>query len=210
MSEQVHSYQSLLNVSEGEYREKGSKFLAYAWPANTLAQIKAQLESIAEQHPKSRHVCYAYRIGTDGNNFRANDDGEPSGSAGKPILGQLDAFEITNCAVAVVRYFGGVKLGVPGLINAYRTAAAEAIKDNQIVEHELTASYYLKFDYNSISDVERIIRQTGAEVLQREYGDRLIFTAEVKLREARAFAEAFTEMHLIELEQIEAQDSRED
>ena len=117
-------YFTIAQPSTAEYKDRGSKFIAYAFPIAVTDDFKKQLQQLKKEHPKAVHHCFAYRIGTDGNNFRSSDDGEPSGTAGKPILGQLDSKQLTNMAVIIVRYWGGTLLGVPGLINAYKTAAA--------------------------------------------------------------------------------------
>jgi uncharacterized YigZ family protein len=203
MSAPIYSYQSLAGRSLGEYYEKGSKFFAYAWPVQSEQEVKEGLAGIAEEHPKSRHVCYAYRIGTDGNRYRANDDGEPSGSAGKPILAQIDSAEITNCCIAVVRYFGGVKLGVPGLIYAYKTSAIDSIHNGEIIECELFMHYSLKLDYNKISEAERIIRQLHAEVISRDFTENVAFIIKVLLKNVEDFEIGFADMHMMELDKIE-------
>src|SRR3954466_15552915 len=125
----VHKYTTIAEPGTGDFRDRGSKFLAYAYPVFTPQDIKDRLNALKKEHPKATHHCYAWRLGTDGTQYRANDDGEPSGSAGKPILGQIDSTELTNVLVVVVRYFGGSLLGVPGLINAYKTATAQSLEN---------------------------------------------------------------------------------
>src|SRR5215216_7067867 len=120
----MNHYNTIEKPSFAEFKDRGSRFLAYAFPVQSADNFKKKLKAIKEEHSKAAHHCFAYRIGIDGNNFRAGDDGEPSGSAGRPILGQIDSKELTNIAIVVVRYFGGTLLGVPGLINAYRTSAS--------------------------------------------------------------------------------------
>ncbi len=121
-------YYTIENPSIAEFKDKGSKFIAYAFPVNEVKDFKEKLAAIKKEHPKATHHCFAYRIGTDGTTYRVSDDGEPSGSAGRPILGQLDSKQLTNVLVIVVRYFGGTLLGVPGLINAYKSSAAMALQ----------------------------------------------------------------------------------
>lgn len=123
-------YNTIESISEGLFKDKGSKFIAYTFPSDSTERFQISLEKIKKEHIKARHFCYAYRIGIDGTLYRANDDGEPSGTAGKPILGQIDKYELTNIGIVVVRYFGGVKLGTSGLINAYRLAAKESIENS--------------------------------------------------------------------------------
>jgi uncharacterized YigZ family protein len=129
----MDTYQTLAQPAIGEFRDRGSKFIAYAYNVYTDEQIKNHIARLWKEHPKACHICYAYRLGLDKNNFRANDDGEPSGTAGKPILGQIDSFQVTHVLVAVVRYFGGTLLGTSGLIQAYRAATQEALSQAHII-----------------------------------------------------------------------------
>ena len=151
-----------------EFKDRGSRFLAYAFPISSAEGFKKRLKELKEEHPKEVHHCFAYRIGTDGNNFRSSDDGEPSGSAGRPILGQLDSKQLSNVAVIVVRYFGGTLLGVPGLINAYKTAASFALQLNPIVKKPVLVNYRLQFDYTILNDVMRIIKKNDCVILRQE------------------------------------------
>lgn len=145
-----YTYQTIASKSNGEYKEKGSKFIAYAFPVLSEKDVKEKLNQIKEEHPSSRHVCYGYRLGVNTNErYRVNDDGEPSGSAGQPIYGQILSYELTNVLVAVVRYFGGTKLGVGGLIKAYKEAAKLAIDSNKIVQKELTQIVSVNFPYEA-------------------------------------------------------------
>lgn len=128
------TFRTLATPAEAEFKDKGSRFIAFAYPVRSVAEVKPYVDALRQGHHKARHWCYAYRLGTDGNQFRANDDGEPSGSAGRPILGQIDSAELTDVLVVVVRYFGGTLLGVPGLIHAYKTATAEVLQTAEVVE----------------------------------------------------------------------------
>jgi len=154
--------------SFAEFKDRGSKFLAFVYPADSADTFKQYLQELKKEHPKAVHHCFAYRFGTDKNNFRVNDDGEPSGSAGRPILGQIDSKELTNVAVIVVRYFGGTLLGVPGLINAYKTATAMALQLTPIVQKPVLVNYHLQFDYTRQNDVMMILKQYNCLVLQQE------------------------------------------
>lgn len=145
--------------SEGVYKEKGSKFIAFAVPCYSESEAKIYLERWRKEHYQSRHVCYAYRFGVDQKVFRANDDGEPNNSAGAPILGQIQSFDLSNVLIGVVRYFGGTKLGVGGLIHAYKTSAREAIENGEIVELEVFKWVKVHFDYNSMPQVMGFIKQ---------------------------------------------------
>ena len=151
-----------------EYKDRGSRFLAYAFPISSTDGFKKRSKELKEEHPKAVHHCFAYRIGTDGNNFRSSDDGEPSGSAGRPILGQIDSKQLTNVAVIVVRYFGGSLLGVPGLINAYKTSASFALQLNPVIKKAVLINYRLQFDYTILNDVMRIIKKNDCIILKQE------------------------------------------
>jgi uncharacterized YigZ family protein len=161
-------YQTIEKRSVAEFKDRGSRFLAYAFPISSTDNFKKRLKELKEEHSKAVHHCFAYRIGTDGNNFRTSDDGEPSGSAGRPILGQIDSKQLSNVAIIVVRYFGGTLLGVPGLINAYKTAASFALQLNPIVKKPVLINYRLQFDYTILNDVMRIIKKNDCVILKQE------------------------------------------
>lgn len=163
------TFKTISKPTEGLFKDRGSKFIAYAFPIQSVEDVKPHLERLKAEHPSSRHVCYAYQLGVDGIEYRANDDGEPSGSAGLPILNQIKSKEVTNVLVAVVRYFGGTKLGVSGLINAYKEAAKEALETASVIEKVPTSIIKLQFPHSSIGDVERLIRQNGWEIVQQEF-----------------------------------------
>lgn len=179
------TYLTLGADSEGLYKEKGSKFIALAWPVQTEAEIEAHLEATRKRFHDARHVCYAWRLGPEGKRFRANDDGEPSHSAGDPILGELRSRDLKNVLVAVVRYFGGTKLGVGGLIRAYSTAAGEALDANEIKEVIMTDRLELRFAYERTSDVNKALHPFRLEPTEREYGMdcRLIYDVRQSMAE---------------------------
>ena len=151
-----------------EFKDRGSKFIAYAFPIEKVEEFKKRLEELKKEHPKAVHHCFAYRIGLDGNTFRVSDDGEPSGSAGRPILGQVDSKQLTNTAIIVVRYFGGTLLGVPGLIHAYKTASALALQVTPIVQKQVEILYLLEFDYTRMNEVMLIVKQSNCRVVSQE------------------------------------------
>ena len=151
-----------------EFKDRGSKFIAYAYPVESAELFKKYLLALKKEHPKAVHHCFAYRIGTDGNNFRMSDDGEPSGSAGRPILGQIDGKGITNVAVIVVRYFGGSLLGVPGLINAYKMAATLVLQVTPIVQKQIDIKCKIQFDYTRMNDVMMILKQYSCTIISQE------------------------------------------
>ena len=174
------SYLTLANPSTGFFRDRGSKFLAFAWPIRSEIEVHEHLDSLRKLHPKSRHFCYSYRLGLDENNFRANDDGEPSGTAGKPILGQIDSFGLTNVFVVVVRYFGGTLLGTSGLINAYRNATQDALQQGDIVEKLVEDVYRLTFGYDRMSDVMTAVKKLEISVLKQSFEEIAILEIAVR------------------------------
>lgn len=157
-------YNTIEKNSIAEFKDRGSRFLAYAFPINTVDEFKKRLKEIKNEHSKAVHHCFAYRLGTDGNTFRSGDDGEPSGTAGRPILGQIDSKNLTNIAVIVVRYFGGSLLGVPGLINAYKTASSLVLKTTPVVQKTIEIKYLLKFDYTRTNEVMREIKKFNCSI----------------------------------------------
>ena len=164
----MDSFFTIEKEALAEYRDRGSKFLAYAYPIATVEDFKKQLAIVKKEHPKAEHHCFAYRIGVDGNNFRVSDDGEPSGTAGKPILGQIDSKQITNVAIIVVRYFGGSLLGVPGLINAYKTVATYALQLVPVTEKVIEIKYNVHCNYGQINDVMTIVKQYNCTVISQQ------------------------------------------
>lgn len=179
-------YRTIVAPTIGEFKDRGSKFIAYAYPAATEEEWQAALLEVKKLHNKARHHCFAFRMGMDKNNFRANDDGEPSGSAGRPILGQIDSFGLTNVFVVVVRYFGGTKLGVPGLINAYKVSTEAALNEAEVIEKTVKDIFRLSFDYGLMSQVMNAIKSTPAEMVGTDYGD----TASVQIALAQSEIEA--------------------
>ncbi|MDO4710002.1 MAG: YigZ family protein [Pseudomonadota bacterium] len=168
MSEPVTRYRSIEAPASGEVKDRGSRFIGYAYPVTSTETLRKHLDTLRQAHPKACHWCYAYRLGADGSQFRANDDGEPSGSAGRPILGQIDSAGLSDVLVVVVRYFGGTLLGVPGLIAAYKGAAAAALAAAQTLEKDVTRTLWLRCDYPHLSDALRIAKQHQAEILSQE------------------------------------------
>jgi uncharacterized YigZ family protein len=163
------TYLTIKAFSQGLYKEKGSRFIGLAWPVTAQEEIKSILENIKKEHHSARHHCYAWMLGQERQTFRINDDGEPSGSAGKPILGQINSFNLTNILIVVVRYFGGKLLGVSGLINAYRKAAESALKNGEIIELYIKDYYELIFPYTVINDVMKLIKEEEAGQSQQKF-----------------------------------------
>lgn len=161
-------YNTVERSSSAEYKDRGSKFIAYTFPVMSVSDFKDRLAEIKKEHPKATHHCFAYRLGLDGLQFRVSDDGEPSGSAGRPILGQIDSKELTNVLIVVVRYFGGTLLGVPGLINAYKTAATLALQVTPFVQKPVMINYRLQFDYTQMNEVMKVIKYFDCATVQQE------------------------------------------
>jgi uncharacterized YigZ family protein len=165
----TESYLSISKNGQGLYKEKGSKFISFSLSVTSEEEINSQLEILKKQYHDARHLCYAWRLGAEKVHYRFNDDGEPTNSAGKPILGQIESKDLTNILVVVVRYFGGVKLGVGGLIQAYKSAAKEAIENARIVEKFVFCHYYLSFDYLSMNNVMKILKELEAEQYEQDF-----------------------------------------
>jgi uncharacterized YigZ family protein len=153
---------------EAEFKDRGSRFIGYAFPMDTADDFKKKLQEFKKMHPKAVHHCFAWRLGITGDSFRVSDDGEPSGSAGRPILGQIDSRDLTNAGVIVVRYFGGTLLGVPGLIQAYKTATSLALQTTPRIQRDIFYNYRLEFEYNLLNDVMRLVKQCGCTIIKQE------------------------------------------
>lgn len=151
-----------------EFKDRGSKFLAYSYPLKDVKDFKTHLQDLKKEHPKAAHHCFAYKIGIEGNIFRSSDDGEPSGTAGKPIMGQIESKNLTDTLIIVVRYFGGSLLGVPGLVNAYKTAASLVLQCTPVVQKAVEIDYELQFNYTEMNDVMRIVKQFNCTVHKNE------------------------------------------
>ena len=178
------TYKTITGVVDSCYTEKRSRFIAYAVPVRTVEEVKEQVDKFRKQYYDARHVCWAYMLGPDRSTFRANDDGEPSGTAGKPILGQINSLELTDILVVVIRYFGGIKLGTGGLIVAYRAVAAEALsppeKEERTVDEEIT----VQFEYPFMNGIMRIIKEDNPEVLSQSFDMNCEMTLRIRKSEA--------------------------
>ena len=174
------SYKTIDAPTIGYFKDKGSKFEAYAFPIEDMDEYKIRLQEIKALHPKATHHCYAYRLGTDKNfNYRVNDDGEPSGTAGRPILGQIDSFELSNILIIVVRYYGGTNLGIPGLINAYKSAAKEVLQLSKIVEKELKLKLKIQCSFENLTAVMQVLKKINAKIIEQKYDDAMILVVEI-------------------------------
>ena len=180
MQELKDKYMSIAARSEGLYKELGSRFIAFAFPVETEDEVKDIVHSLKKEYHDARHHCYAFRIGREGEFFRYSDDGEPSGTAGRPILGQIDSAGLSDILVVVVRYFGGVKLGVPGLIRAYKTATADALANAQKAEKTACAPYRIEFGYMAMNDVMKLVKDMDLLPSAQDFG--LACSMEVKVR----------------------------
>jgi uncharacterized YigZ family protein len=167
----IDQYRTISSISTGEYREKGSKFIALAYPFNTEENLKDIIHQLKKEHLKARHHCYAYKIGTDGNNFRMNDDGEPSGTAGKPIFGQIEKSELTNILVVVIRYFGGTKLGTSGLIRAYKSSTLDALSKANIISKTKIKRIKIQFEYDKMGDLLNAIKKLKMDIIAKSFDE---------------------------------------
>ncbi len=161
-------YNTIEKISLAEFKDRGSRFVAHASPVTSVEDFKLTLQMVKKEHPKAVHHCFAYRLGLTGDIFRASDDGEPSGTAGKPILGQIDSKQLTNTAVIVVRYFGGTLLGVPGLIHAYKTVTSLALQTVPIVQKQVESLFILHFDYSDLNDIMVLIKQYNCTIMEKQ------------------------------------------
>jgi len=166
---QTDTYKTIGAISEGVYKEKGSKFLAFAMPVSSVDDVKALIEHYRKTYYDARHVCFAYSLGLLREEYRVSDDGEPSGTAGRPIFGQINAFGLTNILVIVVRYFGGVLLGTGGLVTAYKSASAIAIRAAEIIEKTIDIDFKVQFEVRFMNEVMRIVKSLGAQVVEQQY-----------------------------------------
>ena len=181
------AYKSIAARSEGLFKDNGSRFIAFAFPVETPDQVKDIVDSLKKEYHDARHHCYAYRLGYLGDTFRANDDGEPSGSAGRPILGQIDSLGLSDVLVVVVRYFGGIKLGIPGLIRAYKTSTADALAAATVIEKVAGKNFRLDFDYMSMNAVMKVLKDMGLPQEGQDFGATCSLRTRVRLAALQDF-----------------------
>ncbi len=177
-------YSTIEDTAQGQFRDRGSRFIGIAIPVLTEQRVKEQLELLRKQYFDATHHCYAYVLGADKSGWRVNDDGEPSGTAGRPIYGQILSADLTNILIVVIRYYGGTKLGVPGLINAYKTAAREAISSAKISHRIVKEVYRLDYEYTHMNEVMKIIKEEGAEVFSSDFGMKCVIEFAVRRMES--------------------------
>ncbi|RZL66956.1 MAG: YigZ family protein [Pedobacter sp.] len=174
------SYKTIKSVSEGIFRDKGSKFIGYAYPIKSETEVKGIIAKLRTEHNKANHFCWAIRLTPDRNVFKLNDDGEPSGTAGRPILNTLLSADVTNILVVIVRYFGGTLLGVPGLINAYKAATVEALKENEIISKTVNDVYQIDFEYLAMNQIMRIVKDEQLDIITQEFDTNCLIKFEVR------------------------------
>ena len=188
--------------SEILYKEKNSKFFGYTYPVTNEAEIKIHLEQLRKQHHGAVHFCYAFQLGTENQIFRANDDGEPSNSAGMPIYGQIQSFSVTNILVVVVRYFGGVKLGVGGLISAYRTTAQMALEEADIIEKTIDVHFLISFDYKNMNKVMRVIKEKNLDIINQKMAESCQIEIATRKKNAENIVDIFNNLFEIDIQKI--------
>ncbi|NNC50221.1 MAG: YigZ family protein [Flaviramulus sp.] len=197
------SYKTIIKPSEEVlFKDKNSKFFGYAFPVTTEDDVKIHLEDLKKQHHQARHWCYAYQIGTEAITYRTNDDGEPSNSAGMPIYGQIQSFEVTNVLVVVVRYFGGVKLGVGGLINAYKTGAQLALDASKIIIRTINIAFLITFDYKNMNTVMRVIKEKNLRITNQKLELDCQINISVRKNEADSIFEIFDNFYEIDIKKV--------
>lgn len=203
--EEYDTYKTISKATETPvlFKDKNSKFWGYAFPVENENEVKAHLERIKKEHHAARHWCYAYQMGTENIAYRANDDGEPSNSAGMPIYGQIQSFGVTNILIVVVRYFGGVKLGVGGLVNAYRTTAQMTLEASKIVTKTINVRYSVSFDYKNMNTVMRIIKEHQLNIVDQNMELDCEITISVRKKEAQKIFEIFSRLFEIEIKPVD-------
>ena len=196
------SYKSIAAESKGLFKDKGSRFIAHAYPVETEDEIKEIVAALKKEYYDARHHVYAYRLGYLGDKFRANDDGEPSGSSGRPVLGQIDSNELSDILVVVVRYFGGIKLGIPGLIRAYKTATADAIANAEIVEKIACKRFKVHFGYMGMNNVMKVFKDMGLDQKNQQFDMECSMETSVRLSQVDAFLERMNDVEGCRVEEI--------
>jgi uncharacterized YigZ family protein len=188
-------YKTITHSAQGSFRDKGSKFLSFAFPAASEQEVKQHLETLKKQYFDATHHCYAYVLGFDKSAYRINDDGEPSGTAGRPIYGQILSNDLTNILIVVIRYYGGTKLGVPGLINAYKTSAAEALRNVTVITRIVKEMYQIEYPYEAMNNVMKIIKDETLEVINNEFGMKCVIRLAIRHSEAERITGKFSKVN---------------
>lgn len=197
------TYKTIIYPSEETlFKEKGSKFFGYAFPVLNEDEVKEYLEELKKKHHTARHFCYAYQIGVENTQYRANDDGEPNNSAGMPIYGQIQSFEVTNILIVSIRYFGGTKLGVGGLISAYKTSAQLALEASEIIEKTIDVHFKLNFNYDLMNAVMRIIKEKNIEIINQKLEMDCQYIISVRKNDAENIFEIFDNLYKVEIKEL--------
>lgn len=202
MGELKDTYKSIEAISEGLFKDNGSRFIAFAYPVETEDEIKPIIDSLRKEYHDARHHCFAYRLGLDGARFRASDDGEPSGSAGRQILGQIDSMGLSDILVVVVRYFGGIKLGIPGLIRAYKTSTMDALSSATVIEKITGVNYRVRFGYLSMNDVMKVVKDLSLPQKNQQFSTDCSMDLRVRLSQQSDFCDRFSKISDCEVEII--------
>jgi len=201
----IDIFKTIKSASEETlFKDKNSKFYCFAFPVNNEDEVKNELEKVKKMHPNAGHHCYAYQIGVEDIIYRANDDGEPNNSAGMPIYGQIQSFDITNVLIVVVRYFGGTKLGISGLINAYRTSAKITIESSEIIEKTVEVYFKIIFEYDMMSKVLRILKEKNIEIIQQKLELNCEYIIAVRKKESKSILEFFKNLYKVEIKALES------
>lgn len=198
------TFRTIKKTSEGLFKDKGSRFISFAFPVNTEDEIKDILQTIRKEHHSARHHCYAWRLGAEKLLYRANDDGEPSSTAGKPILGQIQFFDLTNILIIVVRYFGGTLLGVSGLINAYRNSALDAINQAEIIEKIVEKWLLIEFDYKALNEVMKIFKEEKIPQIDPKFDLKCKIMTHIRISESNRIADGLLKIESVQVTEIKA------
>jgi uncharacterized YigZ family protein len=197
------SYKTIIKASKGEiFKDRNSKFYGFAFPVINKEEVKDHLENLKKEHYSARHWCYAYQIGTDTIKYRVNDDGEPNNSAGMPIFGQIQSYEVTNILVVVIRYYGGTKLGVGGLINAYKTGAQFALEAANIIEKTINSDFKLTFEYKNMSKVIRILKENQVEIINQKLDLKCLLEISVRKSNSSKIIEIFNQFYGVKIDEL--------
>lgn len=199
----MDTFLTVKDTATAIFKDKGSKFIAFIYPVSTIDEIKSILDQKRKEYYDSRHVCYAYMLGFERLNFRANDDGEPSGTAGRPILGQINSANLTDVLIIVVRYFGGILLGTSGLINAYKTSAYDVINSAEIITKIVEKSFVATCDYQTVNDVMKIIKEYNLELVKSEYNLDCSFTFKVRTSLIDTVSKKFSNLDFVQFNQLD-------
>lgn len=201
--EKKDTYNTILNPEKGElFKDKNSKFYGFTFPITSEDDIKVHLNDLKKEHYAARHWCYAYQIGTETIQYRANDDGEPNNSAGMPIYGQIQSFDVTNILIVVIRYYGGIKLGVGGLINAYRIGAQLALEASQIIEKTINSDFKLKFEYKNMSKVMRLLKENQVEITKQTLELNCLLEISVRKSNGSKILNLFNDFFGVEIDEL--------